>query len=58
MPPARTPCSSSISKFIALGPEDKAALRELRDQYGITFNTKATATGDDGAALVDLNKYI
>ena len=54
----KAPGKEEISKFIALGPEDKAALRELRDQYGITFNTKATATGDDGAALVDLNKYI
>src|SRR5699024_656397 len=54
----RAPGKEEISKFIALGPEDKAALRELREQYGITFNTKATATGDDGAALVDLNKYI
>lgn len=54
----RAPGKEEISKFIALGEEDKAALRELRDQYGVTFNTKATATGDDGVAQVDLNKYL
>ncbi len=54
----RAPGKEEISKFIALGPEDKAALRELRDTYGITFNTKATATGDDGVAQVNLNDYL
>ena len=54
----RAPGKEEISKFIALGEEDKAALRELRDKYGVKFNTKATATGDDGVAPVDLNKYI
>ena len=52
------PGKEEVSKFIALGPEDKAALRELRDKYGVTFNTKATATGDDGVAQVNLNDYI
>ena len=47
-----------ISKYIALGEEDKAALREMRDKYKITFNTKTTASGDDGTAKVDLNKYL
>ena len=47
-----------MSKYIALGPEDKAALRELRDKYGVVFNTRATASGDDGSAKVDLNKFL
>ena len=47
-----------VSKYIALGPEDKAALRELRDKYGVVFNTRATASGDDGSAKVDLNKFL
>ena len=42
----------------APGKEDKAALREMRDKYGITFNTKTTASGDEVAAKVDLNKYL
>lgn len=52
------PGKEVVSSFIALGEEDKAALRELRDKYGVTFNTKATATGDDGVAQVNLNDYL
>ncbi len=52
------PGKEEVSRYIALGPEDKVALRELRDRYGIRFNTKATASGDDGAVKVDLNKYL
>ena len=52
------PGKEDISKYIALGEEDKAALREMRDKYGITFNTKTTASGDEVAAKVDLNKYL
>ena len=52
------PGKEDISKYIALGEEDKAALREMRDKYKITFNTKTTASGDDGTAKVDLNKYL
>ena len=54
----RAPGREEVSRYIALGPEDKAALRELRDQYGIRFNTRTTASGDDGGANVDLNKYL
>lgn len=52
------PGKEEVSKYIALGMEDKAALRELRDHYGVSFNTKATASGDDGSGKVDLNKYL
>ena len=54
----RAPGKEEISKYISLGEADKAALRELRDSYGITFNTRATASGDDGSGKVDLNKYL
>lgn len=54
----RAPGKEEISKYIALGPDDKAALRELRDTYGVTFNTQTTASGDDGASKVDLNQYL
>lgn len=52
------PGKEEVSKYISLGQEDKEALRELRDRYGIRFNTKTTASGDDGAIRVDLNKYL
>ena len=52
------PGKEEVSKYIALGPEDKEALRTLRDQYGITFNTQTTAAGDDGGKQVDLNQYL
>lgn len=52
------PDKQEVSKYISLGTEDKAALKELRDTYGIRFNTKTTASGDDGSAKVDLNKYL
>ena len=52
------PGKEEVSKYIALGPDDKAALRELRDKYGVVFNTRATASGDDGSAKVDLNKFL
>lgn len=52
------PGKEDVSKYIALGEDDKAALRELRDTYGVTFNTKTTASGDDTAAKVDLNQYL
>lgn len=54
----RAPGKEEISKYIALGPEDKDNLRELRDKYGVSFNTRTTAAGDDGGALLDLNKYL
>ena len=47
----RAPGKQEISPYIA-------PLRELRDSYGITFNTRATASGDDGSGKVDLNKYL
>jgi len=52
------PGKEEVSKYISLGQEDKEALREMRDKYGIRFNTKTTASGDDGAIKVDLNKYL
>lgn len=52
------PDKEEVSKYISLGEEDKAALRELRDRYGVKFNTKTTASGDDGSAKVDLDKYL
>lgn len=52
------PGKDAITKYIALGDEDRDALRQLRDKFGATFNTQATATGDDGIAKVNLNDYL
>lgn len=52
------PGKEDVSKYIALGPEDKKALKEIRDKYGVVFNTKTTASGDDGSAKIDINKYL
>lgn len=54
----RAPGKQEVSKYIALGEDDKAALRTLRDEYHVVFNTRATASGDDGSGKVDLNKYL
>lgn len=54
----RAPGKEEISKYIALGPEDKQALKTLKDDYQIIFNTKATPSGDDGSAKVDITKYL
>lgn len=54
----RAPGKEEVSKYIALGPEDKEALKTIRDQYGVVFNTKITASGDDGSSKVDINKYL
>ncbi|MDO4774711.1 MAG: PTS sugar transporter subunit IIB [Aerococcaceae bacterium] len=42
------PGKEQISQFINLGEEDKAALRTLRDQYNVTFNTKTSPVSTDG----------
>lgn len=54
----RAPGKQEVSPYIALGEEDKAALRTLKEKYNITFNTKSTPTGADTASNVDLTKYL
>ena len=54
----RAPGKEEISQYIALGPEDKANLRELRDKYGITFNTQTSASKESSGKIIDLNNYI
>ena len=44
--------------IIALGEEDRAALRTLKEKYNVTFNTKSTPTGADTASNVDITKYL
>ena len=47
-----------ITRSIFLGAEDKACIKVLHEKYGVTFNTKTTPMGNDGAAPVDLLDYI
>lgn len=47
-----------ITRSIFLGAEDRAALKDLRDNYNIKFNTRTTPIGGDGAVEVDINKYL
>lgn len=43
-----------VTRSIFVGPEDKAAIIEMADKYGVTFNTKTTPSGADGTVEVDL----
>ena len=54
----RAPGKEEISQYIALGPEDKENLRELRDKYGVTFNTQTSASKESSGKIIDLNNYI
>lgn len=47
-----------VTRSIFLGKEDKVALKELSEKYGIEFNTKTTPRGGDGAIQVDITKYL
>lgn len=48
-----------VNQFISLGDEDKAALRKMRDEYGITFNTRTTPMSSEGEiAPEEFNKYL
>lgn len=53
----RAPGKQEI-RYIALGEEDRAALRTLKEKYNVTFNTKSTPTGADTASNVDITKYL
>ena len=44
----------TVTRSIFVGADDKAAIVEMADKYGITFNTKTLPTGADGTVEVDL----
>lgn len=48
-----TPDKEKISQFIYLGEEDKQALRRLRDEFHIEFNTKTSPVSNDGEQYLD-----
>ena len=47
-----------VTRSIFLGEEDKAAIKELSQSYQVTFNTKTTPSGNDGAVEVNILDYI
>lgn len=52
------PGKEQVTRSIFLDAEDKAIIRELSEHYQVTFNTKTTPTGNDGALEVNLLDYI
>lgn len=46
-----------VTRSIFVGPEDRAAILEMADKHGITFNTKTTPTGADGTVEVDIVEF-
>ena len=47
-----------VTRSIFLGAEDKAALREMVEKYGIEFDTQTTPSGTDGAVQVNIKDYL
>lgn len=48
-----------VNKFISLGEEDTQALKRMRDEFGITFNTKTTPMSSEGEmTTAEFNKFL
>lgn len=47
-----------VSRFIYLDETDKNALKKLKNEHGIKFNTKTTPSGGDGGSEVDINNFL
>ena len=47
-----------VTRSIFLGAEDKAALREMIEKYGIEFDTQTTPSGVDGSVEVNIKDYL
>lgn len=52
------PGKTQVTRSIFFGQEDRDAVRELSQTYNVTFNTKTTPSGNDGAAQVNVLDYI
>ncbi|AGM98017.1 PTS N-acetylgalactosamine transporter subunit IIB [Streptococcus iniae] len=48
------PGKEQVTRSIFLGVEDKLAIENMHQKYGVTFNTKTTPTGNDGAADINI----
>ncbi|MDF0480082.1 PTS sugar transporter subunit IIB [Vagococcus sp. PNs007] len=49
---------TKLSNYISVGEEDIAALKALKNDHGVVFNTKTTPLGGDAGVELDLNEYI
>lgn len=47
-----------VTRSIFLGKEDKEALKTMIETHNVQFNTMTTPGGTDGAAQVDIKKYL
>lgn len=47
-----------VTRSIFIGEEEKSDLRKLSSMYQVTFDTKTTPSGSDGAVEVDITKYL
>jgi Phosphotransferase system, mannose/fructose/N-acetylgalactosamine-specific component IIB len=47
-----------VTRSIFLGAEDKAALKTMIEEYGVTFDTQTTPSGNDGSVQVDIKNYL
>lgn len=47
-----------LTNYISIGEEDLIALRDLKDNYGVRFNTRTTPIGGDAGVVLDLNGYL
>lgn len=52
------PNSEKVTRSIFLTEDDKASLKVCVDKFNVDFNTTTTPRGDDGAAAVDIKKYL
>ena len=51
------PGKEKVTRSIFLDEKDKEAFREMV-RRGVAFNTRTTPSGTDGAAEVDITKYL
>lgn len=47
-----------VTRSIFLGIEDKKAIKEMIEQFNITFDTQTTPMGGDGSVQVDIKSFI
>lgn len=47
-----------VTRSIFIGEQEKQDLKTMNETYQITFDTKTTPSGSDGAVEVDITKYL
>lgn len=49
---------TQVTRSIFLDEKDRYHIHQMHEKYGVTFNTKTTPTGNDGAVEVNILDYI